>query len=198
MIDLRKIGTDKPHQLLQFFYEEALSSKQNNVEAILIASYSLTRNEVDARYVNLKFIIENDFIFFSNYQSPKAKQFNEHDQISAVLYWNNINVQIRMKGKVKKLSKETNSKYFAKRSKDKNALAISSNQSSKVDSYKTVERKYIKSFNESNLDECPDYWGGFSFQPYYYEFWQGHDSRVNKREAFELKDNIWESYFLEP
>ena len=108
MIDLRKIGTDKPHQLLQFFYEEALSSKQNNVEAILIASYSLTRNEVDARYVNLKFIIENDFIFFSNYQSPKAKQFNEHDQISAVLYWNNINVQIRMKGKVKKLSKETN------------------------------------------------------------------------------------------
>ncbi len=198
MIDLRKIGTDKPHQLLQFFYEEALSSKQNNVEAILIASYSLTRNEVDARYVNLKFIIENDFIFFSNYQSPKAKQFNEHDQISAVLYWNNINVQIRMKGKVKKLSKETNSKYFAKRSKDKNALAISSNQSSRVDSYKTVERKYIKSFNESNLHECPDYWGGFSFQPYYYEFWQGHDSRINKREAFELKDNIWESYFLEP
>ena len=81
MIDLRKIGTDKPHQLLQSFYEEALSSKQNNVEAILIASYSLTRNEVDARYVNLKFIIENDFIFFSNYQYPKAKQFNEHDQI---------------------------------------------------------------------------------------------------------------------
>lgn len=198
MIDLRKIGTDKPHQLLQSFYEEALSSKQNNVEAILIASYSLTRNEVDARYVNLKFIIENDFIFFSNYQSPKARQFNEHDQISAVLYWNNINVQIRMKGKVKKLSKETNSKYFLKRSKDKNALAISSNQSSKVDSYKTVERKYIKSFNESNLDKCPDYWGGFSFQPYYYEFWQGHDSRINKREAFELKDNIWESYFLEP
>ena len=56
-----------------------------------------------------------------------------------------------MKGKVKKLSKEKNSKYFMKRSKDKNALAISSNQSSKVDSYKTVERKYMKSLNESNL-----------------------------------------------
>ena len=112
MIDLRKIGTDRPHQLLQSFYEEALSSKQNNIEAILIASYSLTRNEVDARYVNLKFIIENDFIFFSNYQSPKAIQFKEHNQITAVLYWNNINVQIRMKGKVKKLSKEKNSKYF--------------------------------------------------------------------------------------
>jgi len=198
MIDIQRIGTDKPHQLLKSFYEEALSSEQNNIEAILIASFSLSRNEVDARYVNLKFVIENDFIFFSNYQSPKAKQFNEHNQIAAVLYWNNINIQIRMKGKVKKLVKETNSKYFIKRSEEKNALAISSNQSKLIDSYDQVKENYNKSLKNDDLKKCPKYWGGFSFTPYYFEFWEGHESRINKREVFEKIDGAWKQSFLQP
>ena len=198
MIDIQRISTDKPHQLLKSFYEEALYSEQNNVEAILVASYSLSKNEVDARYVNLKSIIENNFIFFSNYESPKAKQFNEHNQVSAVLFWNNINIQIRMKGKVKKLSKKTNTKYFIKRSEEKNALAISSNQSKLVDSYNRVKENYNKSLKNDNLKKCPEYWGGFSFTPYYFEFWEGHESRINKREVFEKIDGVWKHSFLQP
>jgi pyridoxamine 5'-phosphate oxidase len=198
MIDIQRIGTDKPHQLLKSFYEEALYSEQNNVEAILVASYSLSKNEVDARYVNLKSIIDNNFIFFSNYESPKAKQFKEHNQVSAVLFWNNINIQIRMKGKVKKLSKQTNTKYFIKRSEEKNALAISSNQSKLIDSYNRVKENYNKSLKNDNLKKCPEYWGGFSFTPYYFEFWEGHESRINKREVYEKIHGVWKHSFLQP
>ena len=62
----------------------------------------------------------------------------------------------------------------------KNALAISSSQSNKIESYKQVELNYQKSLDNDKLTDCPDYWGGFSFIPYYFEFWQGHQSRLNK------------------
>ena len=49
-----------------------------------------------------------------------------------------------------------------------------------------------------NLKKCPDYWGGYYFSPFYFEFWEGHDSRLNKREVFELVEGEWSEYMLEP
>ena len=62
--------------------------------------------EVEARYVNLKYIDNNEWIFFSNYLSPKANQFESHDQVSILIYWASINTQIRMKAKIFKTSSE--------------------------------------------------------------------------------------------
>ena len=84
------------------------------------------------------------------------------------------------------------------RANNKNALAISSNQSQAIDSYETVIKNYNKSLETDNLNECPDYWGGYSFIPYYFEFWEGHNSRLNKREAYEKKGSDWHSSFLQP
>jgi pyridoxamine 5'-phosphate oxidase len=155
-------------------------------------------NEVDSRYVNLKFILNDEFIFFSNYNSSKAFSFNSHNQIAALLYWSSINVQIRMKAQIKKTSKEFNQKYFFDRSKEKNALAISSNQSKPIESYSQVKENYNKSLESDNLKKCPKYWGGYSFIPYYFEFWEGHESRINKREVFDKTDSIWKHSFLQP
>ena len=47
-------------------------------------------------------------------------------------------------------------------------------------------------------EKCPDYWGGYSFVPYYFEFWEGHQSRINKREVFEKIDNVWKHFILQP
>ena len=77
--------------------------------------------------------------------SPKASAFNSHNQIAALIYWSSINVQIRMKANIKKTSKEFNQKYFFDRSEEKNALAISSNQSKQIDSYSQVKENYNKS-----------------------------------------------------
>ena len=79
---------------------------------------------MDSRFVNLKYVINDEWIFFSNYNSPKSKQFESHDQISAVIYWNSINVQIRMKAKIQKTNLEFSNEHFQSRDMTKNLLAI--------------------------------------------------------------------------
>jgi len=198
MIHFNKLNQKVPYMLFKMKYEEALDAGQKGIEAISISSYNTVINEVDSRYVNLKFILNDEFIFFSNYNSPKASSFNSHSQIAVLIYWSSINVQIRMKAKIKKTSNDFNQKYFFDRSKEKNALAISSNQSKPIDSYNQVKKNYNKSFKNDNLKKCPEFWGGYSFTPYYFEFWEGNASRLNKREAYERSDNSWKHLILQP
>lgn len=198
MIKFVNNNLDAPYVKFKEEYDKAVSANQKVVEAITISSFSKSENLVDSRYVNLKIVDNKEFIFFSNYSSPKSIQFESHNQISALIYWNATNVQIRMKANIKKTSSIFNNKYFASRSPSKNALAISSKQSKKVDSYDSVLNTYNNIKKDANLKKCPDYWGGFVFNPYYFEFWEGHSSRLNKRMIFELKNNQWTNYFLQP
>ena len=134
MIKFNNLNKEIPYQIFKDKYNEALNAGQKAIEAISITSYNKDKDEVDSRYVNLKFISNEEFIFFSNYHSPKAYAFNSHSQIAALFYWSSINVQIRMKAEIEKTSNEYNQKYFSYRSEKKNALAISSNQSNLINS----------------------------------------------------------------
>ena len=198
MIEFHNPCKETPYLIFKSLHDKALRAKQKNIEAICISSYSLRSEEVCARLVNLKFILNDEFIFFSNYNSAKASDFNFHNQIAATFYWSSINIQIRMKAKIKKTSKEFNQKYFFDRSKQKNALAISSNQSKVIESYTQVKENYNKTLKKDDLRKCPEYWGGYSFIPYYFEFWEGHKSRINKREIFNMTDGMWKHSFLQP
>ena len=198
MIEFINPSEEMPYIKFKEIYNRALSENQNNIEAINISSYSKKFNEVNSRFVNLKYVDKKDFFFFSNYNSPKAKEFDLHDQISASIFWGRSNVQIRMKAKIKKTSLTYNQNYFNKRSSKKNALAISSNQSMPISSYEEVKKNYKESLELGNLKKCPDYWGGYSFTPYYFEFWEGHESRLNKREVYEKSNDSWKYLFLQP
>ena len=198
MFRLINLNNSTPYRLVEKYYDLALNQNEEHIEAISISSYSSEKNEVDSRFVNLKMIDNDEFIFFSNYQSSKASQFLSNNQIAAIFFWRTINVQIRMKAKIKKLPSEVSDKYFSERSKDKNALAISSRQSQKISSYEDVIKNYNLVLGKSNLEIRPDYWGGYSFTPYYFEFWEGHESRLNKREVFEKNDDSWKHFILQP
>ena len=198
MIQFNNLNQELPYLLLKERYDEAVDAGEKATEAISISSYNKEVCEVTSRYVNLKFITNNEFIFFSNYDSPKASAFNSHNQIAALLYWSSINVQIRMKAQIKKTSQEFNQKYFFDRLEEKNALAISSNQSKPIQSYSQVIKNYDKSLESDDLKKCPEYWGGYSFIPYYFEFWAGHESRINKREVFEIVNGSWKHSYLQP
>ena len=198
MIKFSNLNQEIPYLLLKKKYDEAIDAGQKGIEAISISSFNKEMGEVDSRYVNLKFITNDEFIFFSNYNSLKASSFNSHNQIAALVYWPSINVQIRMKAKIKKTCDEYNQKYFFDRLKEKNALAISSNQSKPIDSYSQVIENYNRSLESNDLKKCPEYWGGYSFIPYYFEFWVGHESRINKREVFDKFNGIWKRSFLQP
>jgi pyridoxamine 5'-phosphate oxidase len=198
MIKFKNLNKKEPYLLFKKKYDEALTAGQKGIEAISISSYNKEASEVDSRYVNLKFITNDEFIFFSNYDSPKASAFNTHDQIAALVYWPSINVQIRMRAKIKKTSNEFNKKYFFDRSEEKNALAISSSQSRKIDSFDTVQENFKNSLHNDDLKECPKYWGGFSFTPYEIEFWEGNEFRLNKRNLYRKDNTSWNHFILEP
>ena len=199
MIKFLNLNSEKPYIHFKSLYHEALDNDQKGIEAISVSSYNQIKNEVEARYVNLKYISNNEWIFFSNYHSPKASQFESHSQVSILIYWASINTQIRMKAKIFKTSSEFSDEHFQGRTKEKNALAISSNQSQVVDSFDEV----IKNFNETleimtSKTPRPDFWGGYSFIPYYFEFWQGHENRLNKRHVFRQEDDQWTEQLLQP
>lgn len=198
MIEIKNTPNEKPYTLFKSFYDRALEANQRSIEAINISSYDAKNLMVDSRLVNLKYILGNEWIFFSNYNSPKAKQFDSHDQISTVFFWGNINTQIRTKSKICKTSQNFSDAHFLSRTHEKNALAISSNQSRQISSYDKVGENYKNSLQKDDLQKRPAYWGGYSFTPYYFEFWEGHQSRLNKRHAYVMQNDSWLHSILQP
>ena len=198
MIDFKDVDQTKPYKLFKDLYEKAVKENQKNVEAISISSFNSEKREVDSRFVNIKLLKGEEFIFFSNYNSPKSVAFKLHPQITALFYWSAIDVQIRMKADIKKTPVSFNEEYFKYRSKNKNALAISSNQSQYVQTYEDVINKYNKVLETENLLKCPNYWGGYAFTPYYFEFWKGHESRINKRDVYQFNGTKWDHKIIQP
>ncbi len=199
MFKLKNINKSEPYSLFCKHLDNAISKKQDAIDAISISSFDRNKNIVDSRYVNLKYIIEDKWIFFSNYKSAKATQFSSHNQIAASFFWPSINIQIRMRAFIEKIDAEFSDKHFLKRNKTKNAIAISSFQSRKIESYKLVQENYKNTLLDNvSIQKRPSYWGGYFFKPYYFEFWEGHESRINKREIFDKIDGLWKKSYLQP
>ena len=96
-----------------------------------------------------------------------------------------------MKAKIFKTSSEFSDEHFQGRTKEKNALAISSHQSKIIDSFVTVQDNFKESLKNDSLKECPKYWGGYSFKPYEIEFWEGNEFRLNKRNLYRKNNTSW-------
>lgn len=198
MIEIISCSNEAPYQRFKAEYNYAKNLNQKMIQAACVSSYSKKTEEVNSRFVNLKFLKEKDFIFFSNYESIKSKEFMENNKISVVFYWNKADMQIRIKGKISRTSRKYNLEYFASRDTNKNALAISSNQSKQINSFDEVLKKFELVKLEENLKKCPEFWGGFKIRPYYFEFWKGGDSRLNKRDAYKLNKSTWSQSILQP
>ncbi len=199
MINFFDLSKHKPYILFKDYYKDALKNKQSNVQAVSISSYNPQKKEVSSRMVNLKYIKVDKWFFYTNYESPKAKDFELNNQIAALFYWDKTNVQIRIKGKVEKASSIESDTHFNKRDKEKNILSIVSNQSQPIKSYSDILKKYEDKKCLDNLKmERPLYWGGYFFTPNYFEFWEGKRFRLNKRVSYQMEKNNWISNILEP
>ena len=199
MITLDRLELSEPYKRFYDLYDKCIEKKQPLPEALAISTVELKSQEVDSRFVNLKYVLGEDWIFFTNYNSPKAIQIASNNNISALLYWHSINVQIRIKAIIKKTSKSFSDEHFQSRSNTKNALAISSMQSEQIESYEKVKENFYKILKQEEIkNKRPDFWGGYKFTPYKFEFWEGNDSRLNKRESFTKKENLWNYSILQP
>ena len=199
MIKIDRLEQSLPYKRFYNLYDNCLKNNQKIPQAIFISSFDVGTNEVDARLVNLKYVLGDEWIFFTNYNSPKSLQIDNHKQISAVLYWQSIDTQIRFKAYAKKTSGTFSDYHFNLRSNAKNALAVSSDQSMPIESYKKVKDNFNElMLNKENYQQRPSYWGGYSFTPYIIEFWEGHESRLNNRIKFTKKNDSWQSVILQP
>ena len=198
MIKFLDLDQSVPFTKFLSYFNQALDKDQRSIEAMAVSTVSSDGNP-NSRYVNCKYIKKDEFIFFSNYDGQKGEDIKNNSSVNILFYWNNINLQIRIKGNASFSDTIFSNKHFNSRSKEKNALAISSKQSKKIKSFEEVARNYNKCLSAIDANTCrPEYWGGFSVKPYYFEFWEGHENRLNHREIFKKEDKGWNTFLLQP
>ena len=153
----------------------------------------------DARMVLLKGFGPDGFRFFTNYESAKGEQLAAKGQAALVIYWRELDRQVRVRGKVERLSPEDSDAYFAGRPRDSQIAAAISPQSRRVER-EELDRRYAElagELGESN-PQRPEHWGGYLLRPDVIEFWQGRESRMHDRFRYTRRDGDWEIQRLAP
>ena len=162
MIIFENLPSEKPYKEFSSFYNKAKSLGQTQIEAMAISSYNSSKKQVDSRYVNLKYIIGEEWIFLVITILKKPVILVQINLFQPYFFWQSINLQVRIKGKIFKTSEGFSDKHFSERKLDKNALAISSRQSQKIESYEMVKENFYKTLDDaSSLKLRPNYWGDF-------------------------------------
>lgn len=143
-----------------------------------------TSNAVPSnRIVLLKDYNAKGFVFYTNYGSRKAKELEENPRASMVFWWKEIYRQVRIEGKVHKVSESESKLYFSSRPQGSKIGAWASRQSSIIANRQELARK-VKQVQEKYKDgevPLPPFWGGYRLVPQVIEFWQGKEDRLHDR-----------------
>jgi len=152
------------------------------------------------RIVLLKGVDETGFTFFTNLESDKARQLDATPWASLVFLWKEIERQVRIEGRVERVSDEEADAYFATRPRGSQIGAWASKQSSVIPSREVLETKSaeIASRYEGEPVPRPPFWGGYRVSPVLVEFWQGRESRLHDRLLYEIRDGAWSIERLSP
>jgi pyridoxamine 5'-phosphate oxidase len=142
----------------------------------------------DARMVLLKGFGPDGFRFFTNYESAKGVELAASPRAALVIYWRELDRQVRVRGAVKRLPAEDSDAYFASRPRDSRIAAAASPQSQAIERVE-LDRRYDELDAELGGAEVPrpDYWGGYLLRPDAIEFWQGRESRMHDRFRYTLE-----------
>ena len=146
----------------------------------------------NARMVLLKGFGPDGFRFFSNYESAKGEELRARSAAALVVYWRELDRQVRARGAVRRLSGAESDAYFAGRPRDSQIAASISPQSRPIER-EQLERLYAEA--ETSLDGTevprPPHWGGYALEPETVEFWQGRDSRMHDRFVYTREGEGW-------
>lgn len=142
------------------------------------------------RTVLVKHFDEKGFVFYTNYESRKAREMAENPKVSIMFPWVSLERQVIICGEVVKVSKAESLKYFLTRPKDSQLGAWVSNQSSVITSRKFLEMKFLELKNKFKSGEVPlpSFWGGYRVVPVTIEFWQGGPGRIHDRFQYSKND----------
>jgi len=190
-----------PHtQFLQWF-NHALAAQLHEPYAMSLATAN-AQGRPHVRTVLLRGATETGYDFYTNYDSQKGLDLAENPYAELLFYWQEQERQIRISGKVIKISEQESTDYYHKRPRESQIAAhISTPQSGVVASREELQQRFWdlhqQVANQEELDK-PEFWGGYRLQPNYYEFWQGRPNRLHDRLSYERIDGTWKLQRLMP
>ena len=151
------------------------------------------------RMILIKDISDKGLIFFTNYNSQKAKDIFKNPRVSVLIYFDKLQRQIRIQGICKKIGSQISDDYFSSRSYESKISAKASSQSSRLSDKKILENK-IEKLKQQYPKEVPrpKLWGGFIVQPNYFEFWMMGRHRTHDRVCFKKSKFGWRKFLLQP
>lgn len=153
-----------------------------------------------SRIVLLKALIEEGFVFYTNYQSEKGTSIAHHSKVGLAFFWPPLERQVIIKGEAVKLTNEASDAYFQSRPKGSQIGAIVSDQSKVISDRSIMEAKLEAleiEYAEKDVPR-PDHWGGYVVKPQCIEFWQGRPNRLHDRIRCQLQGNFWNIERLAP
>lgn len=191
------VSTD-PIDQFRVWFNDAENAGIHEPNAMYLATASM-KSAPSVRTVLLKGV-DTGFLFFTNYASHKAEDLAENPHAALCFHWKELERQVRIEGKVERVSKEESEHYFRARPRGSQLGAWASHQSRVIASREELERSYAE-IERRFFDEevpLPEFWGGYRLIPDSVEFWQGRPNRLHDRLLYERTQDGWTRKRLAP
>lgn len=187
-----------PIKQFQTWFSEILQTEIHDPTAMVLSTVD-EKGIPDSRVVLLKGIIDDAFIFYTNYNSAKSQQISAHSMVALNFYWPSMARQIRVRGQAKQTSAQQSDDYFLSRPLESQWSALISPQSEVIGGRAELEQA-LETLRQKNQQPIvrPQHWGGYAVIPLEFEFWQGRDNRLHDRIQYVRQEEQWHYQRLAP
>lgn len=195
MIDFNKDPFEQFDRLLK----EAVAKQIPEATAMSVATVD-EKGVPSVRVVYLKEVSQGGFVFYGNYNSHKGRDIEASPIVCLNFYWPAIWQQVRITGKVEKITAAESDAYFATRPRLSQIGAWASHQSETISDIEWLSRRvqeYEKQFDGQDVPR-PPHWGGWRVIPTEIEFWFGLTGRLHHRYVFQREGNAWKTFMRSP
>lgn len=183
----RTAERDEPFRRFGAWMERAVAAEVREPTAMALATAD-ARGHPSVRMVLLKGFDESGFVFYTNLESRKGRELAENAHAALCFFWQPLELQVRIEGRVEPVSAAEADEYYASRARGSRIGAWASLQSQPLTSYQGLMasvREYEARFTGDDIPR-PPHWSGFRVIPSRIEFWQGRPNRLHERERFDL------------